>query len=360
MPQELQKSYPIKKFSEGSVKKIVCGNSHCLLQMYNGQLYGFGGNEEGQLGLKVSDSTRYIDSPKKISINVNNLNRFIIKDIAAGDNFSLVLIRQDEVDYIVQFSLDKTDKYRIKSSEHINVRVDYSPSNSSEIGEIENIYAFGQRKMFITSQQKIFVGGIDFKNNDLEEYIELKGFGGSDSQGNKRKVTSFHMGMNHCVILADDGCLYGLGDNTYGELGNKKMKCDLFQKIPTNFESKIKEISSGARHLLILLENGDLYCMGDNSEGQCFSYSLRLSEPIKVELETNLKVVHCFSGTTHNLIVLENGNVMTWGDAFGGKLGNGEEFFSQPFPQVVLRLKQKEIYKVGLGFQMSVIATGKV
>lgn len=348
VPEQLQKSIPLSDIAEGDVKKIVCGNNHCLILLNNGQLYGFGGNEEGQLGLKVNNSNKYVAEFKQITFQVNNLNRFTIKDIAAGEDFSLILVRQDETDYIVKFSINKREKYMLNKNEFENVKIDPIPEG---IEEIENVYAFGSRKLFVTNKPRIFIGGLDFHNFELEEYTEIKDF--------NLKINSLVLGMNHCIILADDGFLYGIGDNTYGELGRNKTNCSTFTKLNINFASKIKEISSGARHLLILLESGELFCLGDNSEGQGFTYSLRLDEPTLVDLETEEKIDHCFAGPTHNLIVLKNGNVMTWGDAFCGKLGNSEEYFSQPNPQVVLKLKQKQLYKVGLGFQISVIATGR-
>ena len=50
---------------------------------------------------------------------------------------------------------------------------------------------------------------------------------------------------------------------------------------------------------------------------------------------------------------------MSWGDASSGKLGYDEEHFTQTTPKVILNLKEKCVNKIGLGFQMSVIATGR-
>lgn len=174
-------------------------------------------------------------------------------------------------------------------------------------------------------------------------------------------IAQFFMGMNHCIILDKTGKIYGLGDNTYGELGGDKMLTTEFTLIKTNFDKKIKEISSGARHVLILLENGELYVMGDNSEGQGYTYSVRLTEPTKVDFdhEVNANVIHCFAGSTHNLVILDNGHVLTWGESLCRKLGYEEEYFSQPTPKVVSCLKEKQVVSVGMGVQMSVIETGK-
>ena len=42
-----------------------------------------------------------------------------------------------------------------------------------------------------------------------------------------------------------------------------------------------------------------------------------------------------------------------------GKLGYGEEQFTQSSPKEILSLKEKYVYYVCLGFQMSIVVTGK-
>jgi alpha-tubulin suppressor-like RCC1 family protein len=73
-----------------------------------------------------------------------------------------------------------------------------------------------------------------------------------------------------------------------------------------NFTSTIKKVSVGARHTLVLLNSGELFAFGDNSEGQCSGYDARYSTPFKIEFETRQKIIDVYSGYNHNLILLGN------------------------------------------------------
>ena len=84
------------------------------------------------------------------------------------------------------------------------------------------------------------------------------------------------------------------------------MNAETFTKIELNFNNPIKKITTGARHSMILLSNGDLFAFGDNSEGQCTGNNTRYVNPIKIELDAREKIVDVFSGYNHNLILLSN------------------------------------------------------
>ena len=47
----------LSSLSPSLVKKVECGNSHCLILFQDGSLFGFGGNEEGQLGIKLTQNS---------------------------------------------------------------------------------------------------------------------------------------------------------------------------------------------------------------------------------------------------------------------------------------------------------------
>jgi alpha-tubulin suppressor-like RCC1 family protein len=55
---------------------------------------------------------------------------------------------------------------------------------------------------------------------------------------------------------------------------------------------------------MLLLNNGDLYAFGDNSEGQCTGNNTRYINPIKIEVDAKDKIIDVYSGYNHNLIVL--------------------------------------------------------
>ena len=96
------------------VKKIVTGKNHCLILFEDGQLFGFGGNEEGQLGMNISEIKYDSLTLIRYSENNNIINNQRIEDIAAGDNFSLILVRDSQNNqHLLRFGIKLIDKYNV-------------------------------------------------------------------------------------------------------------------------------------------------------------------------------------------------------------------------------------------------------
>ena len=348
-PEELRKVL-LEGYGRKPVKKIVCGKSHCIILLNNNSLIGFGSNAEGQLGLAL-EKKDYLQITQ-LPINIPNINmeNSQILDIAAGDEFSLVLIRTQEEHYlIVRFGTDIINKYA-NVPNTVCQKIEQLPELN---GPITNILAFEKRKFFCTENNEIFIGGRDFSGTEINEYILLKKF--------DNKIENIYLQKESCIVQDSNNNIFGLGDNSYKELGiGFNFSMNEFKKLGFKFsKSPIKKISAGARHLLFLLQSGELYCVGDNSEGQCCGATSTCVFPAKLELNSKKKIVDCYAGYNHNLIILENGSVYTWGNTANGKLGYYEDKFTQDTPKEILGMKIKCINNVCLGYQLTVIASGK-
>jgi hypothetical protein len=62
----------LSKYNKTSdVKKIVCGENHCIILFKDNKIAGFGSNADGQLGMKVDKrETNYIS---ELTIHANNI-----------------------------------------------------------------------------------------------------------------------------------------------------------------------------------------------------------------------------------------------------------------------------------------------
>ena len=111
-------------------------------------------------------------------------------------------------------------------------------------------------------------------------------------------------------IKKADRKLFAIGDNTYGEIGieenlnrDKVNEIKFFSNLNT---TKISRIAVGARHSLVLMQDGSLYSFGDNSDGQCTGFSTRYSSPNKIACEIKGKIIDVKCGYNHCLIILGN------------------------------------------------------
>ena len=347
-PEELRKQL-LETYGRKPVKKIVCGKFHCIILLNDNRLIGFGSNEDGQLGLSLE--TKICKQITLLPINIPNINmdNSTILDIAAGDEFSLILIRMpDHNTIIVRFGTDIINKYA-SIPNTVCQKIEKLPEG---INNIVKIVAFEKRKVFCTEDNNIYVGGRDYSGTEINEYMHLKKF--------DNKIENIYLQKESCIVQDSKDDIYGLGDNSYKEFGFFNYPMSDFYKLRfKSNNSKIKKICSGARHLLFLLESGEVYCVGDNSEGQCCGVTSSCPTPVKLEINTKKRIIDCYAGYNHNLVILENGSVYTWGNTANGKLGYYEDKFTQDTPKEILGMKIKCINNVCLGYQLTVIATGK-
>ena len=303
----------------------------------------------------------------KKSININENNMIMNENNINNSNY-----------HLIKFGIDENEKYRFGIlPKKTYIKEINLPENNMQI---KHIYAFGKRiiiqKSSNDNKEILYLGGMDFSGFELDGF-ELLDF--NEQKFLNTKIKNLCLGTNHCIILDEENNLYGIGDNTYGELGGSKVNVNSFslldkellskiwfqnadkKKFSNKNEFQIKKIVCGARHTLILSNDGKIFCLGDNSENQCYGLETRIQKPIKLELGIEKEIVDVYSGYTHNLIIIKNGDkeeILTWGDASMGKLGYNEEHLSQSNPKEILALKEKCVNYVCLGFQMSVIVTG--
>lgn len=186
----------LAKYTKSFVRKVVCGNNHCLILFNDGQLAGFGSNEEGQLGFELKKEGNYINEIKTNKLVIldpgtqRNIDDYEIWDIGAGENFSLILIKSKLKTFLVRLGINPEDKY---SNEFGQIKpVNVVPLEYERIF-IKNIYVFGQRSLLLTSNNDLYVGGLDFDLNPLNKYKHVEHFA--------KEIRSIHLGLEHCLIL---------------------------------------------------------------------------------------------------------------------------------------------------------------
>lgn len=298
VPSDIKGIIDLTLFTNSMVYKMVCAKEHCLVLMEDRSLLCFGKNDEGQLGQPIKDNP-IITSLSRLKIVIDNISNYIIEDIAAGDNFSLLLLKSNNnKNHIIRLGIDHEAKYKDSSRDN-----DISNSKIVHIEDIpnvniKNIFVFGQRSLLLTYTNDIFIGGIDFESNIIDHYIQFAHF--------NNEIVNMSLGSSHCIILTNEGKLFGVGDNTYGELGSGEMNQKTFSQITFKefTHNQIIKVAVGARHTLFLLSNGELYCIGDNSEIQCCGDTSRVYHPLLIDIGCQLKIIDVYAGYSHNLIIL--------------------------------------------------------
>ncbi len=99
--------------------------------------------------------------------------------------------------------------------------------------------------------------------------------------------------------------------------------------IDQGFASQYRKgvVSAGLYHTVLLNEDGQVYCWGDNSYGQLGIGTIE-NEESPVLVPDLVDIVMVQAGAYHTLALSKDGNVYAWGRNTFGQLGNGSANFS--------------------------------
>ncbi len=251
-----------------SWKVVAAGEYHTIAIGNDGNLYSWGFNAMGQLGLG-NTTNQFI--PQKVSFP-NGVTSWTA--IAAGAFYSLA------------------------------------------VGNDGNLYAWGSN---VYGQLGI--------GNAASQLIPQKVILPNGVTG----WTSIAAGGLHSLAISNDGNLYAWGYNAFGELGigtTSEDSTPVKVSLPSGAVSWIG-IAAGAYHSLAISRdsntNFSLYAWGWNAKGQLgIGNTINQLTPQKITLPdgvTSWTTVAC--GVLHSLAVGNDGNLYTWGDNEHGQLGIG-------------------------------------
>lgn len=187
-------------------------------------------------------------------------------------------------------------------------------------------------------------------------------------------VKQLAAGGNKAYALLSNGTVIAWGGNEFGDLGNGRTGGrSLTPVVVSGLPSHIVAISSGNLFGDALTSTGVVYDWGNNAHGQ-LGDGRRKNSPVAVRV-THLtdghssRVVKISAGgdlpaNGHNMALLSDGTVMTWGDNADGQLGNGKTV-SSDVPVVVTRLsdgRSRRAVSIGAGgsHSMALLSDGTV
>ena len=153
-------------------------------------------------------------------------------------------------------------------------------------------------------------------------------------------------GRLHTCVVSDDGSVTCWGWDDGGQLGDGQATENTDSFIPVAVFGTVTlpasdepvDIAAGSRHTCMLYEKGEIWCWGENENGQLgngeFGTNVYSTIPVKVQDITD--AVAIAAGWEHTCAVHATGEVSCWGDDSDGELGNGETMLSSPLPVKVV------------------------
>lgn len=135
-------------------------------------------------------------------------------------------------------------------------------------------------------------------------------------------------GMEHNMVLLNDGSILSWGRNNVGQLGNNSTTDSTTTVSPSSLPTTVTGIACGDYHSLVLLSNGNIMSWGKNTHGQLGNATnTNSSNPVYVYVDfANSQlgsVTQVACGAEQSYALLSAGNVKAWGKGTSYELGNG-------------------------------------
>ena len=285
----------------GTAVQIAAGSYHSLVLTSSGQLYGFGSNGWGQIArpsvLEDNPTPELVTLPGQVGT---------VTQIAGGRRHTLVVTSGNQ---LYAFGQNLFGQLGIGSTSGANY-ANPTPALVTlpgAVGTIEQVSAGGEHSLVLMSSGQVYAFGSNRYGqlgnpantasdtpNPTPTLVTLPGQVGT--------VTQISAGMAHSLVATSGGQVYAFGLNDYAQLGssvNNGTQVANPAPAPVTLAGQsgsIAQLSAGFSHSLALTSSGQLFGFGRNEYG-----ALGGNPPVALPSLTPLPTIVPFTaGTTIN------------------------------------------------------------
>nr|XP_002126864.1 protein RCC2 homolog [Ciona intestinalis] len=299
---------PIDSLQSYKVVNGATGKNHTLCLTENGDVFAFGDNAQGQLGL--GNLSTNVPSPTHIAYKGNP-----IVDVSCGGEFSVIL---DCEGYVYSFGCP-------------------------EYGQLGN-----------NTDGKYFASGNKMAFDNVKNAFRIplwveKLKGGQVLPLNDVKITSISCGNNHVVALDSKKRVFTWGFGGYGRLGHSEQKDEHTPRLLTVFERAGRgavQVYAGYSFSIALNEMGSTMFWG--LQGSISSRETTMyPKPLPDLQGWEIRSIGC--GYRHTVVAADE-SVIVWGTGTSnGELGLGESRKSSANPDLMKSASNLFIQRVSCG-----------
>ena len=307
---------------------ISAGTDHVLMLGSDGNVYAWGNNEYGQLGVD-NDGL-----PLSVPTCVTELEGKNMIAIAAGQRFSLALSDAGDV-----YSFGLGDKLQLGYELADGATYSATPT---KVFALDNVF-ITQISAGIASVTVIDIDGKAYLWGSTKNYL----LGTEDNQSipaspfalpstkTTTPLLASALCSTHSAFLQNDGDIGFMGLNNYGQYGNNEStpQHSARYKITHTSTLNISAIAVSEQQTVLLSRDGKVYTAGaripndESSAGNTFA-TLFENAPAATAIA---------AGYQNGAMLAQDGSVWTWGDNSRGQLGNGSVGESKAVPVKVCK-----------------------
>jgi len=282
------------------ILQISAGHDYTLALTNDGTVWAWGKNDHGQLG----DGTTI---NKGFPVQVKNI--IDVKYIATGDAHNLALKKDGTV-----WAWGKNDYGQIGDGTTTDRK---TPVEITGINNVKSISAGDFHSFALKEDSTVWGWGCNrFQKLGAHDPVRNMSYSSTPVKITHctNNVILLSAGSEHNLALKEDGTVWAVGNNKYGQIGSSEhiswSRVDGFAQ--TTGIDNVKLLSAGYEYNLALKEDGTVWSWGLNNYGQLGDGTTsNRNTPVQV---TGLDNVKFISANLYNSVALkEDGTVWVWG-----------------------------------------------
>ena len=325
--------------------KVAMGNDFAIALRSDGTIWGWGLNDYGKTG--VGTSMNKVTTPTQIEkyINPNSNQTFDLNtrfvEIAVGGDHALAI---DEDGQLYAWGRNNYGQLGISIYSYGSASVPMlvrDPNGVDISGKAVKVAAGAEFSMVLTTDGYVYSFGRNSKgqlgvarhDSQNPTPVLMRGVEGNGTLG---EVVLISAGAEHAMILLGNGMLWTVGDNSQSQLGDaEKQYSDIINQVDTSLSdgAYISKISAGNYNSAFIDNSGNAYVWGSNYNRQMLSSSMGDKYPTVTKIngqgELPDKPIEDiqFGGMsttdeTHTAVLFRDGTLYTWGANSRGQIGN--------------------------------------
>jgi alpha-tubulin suppressor-like RCC1 family protein len=196
---------------------------------------------------------------------------------------------------------------------------------------VTKIAAGDEHSLFLKSDNSLWAMGWNYYGQLGDTNYNIFFYNGSNrpEQIVTNGIIEITGGYGHSLFLKNDGSLWAMGYNFYGQLGDGTT---VLRTIPKQIvPSGVTAIAAGTYHSLFLKSDGSLWVMGYNGQGQLGDSNYYGFQTNKPEQIVASGVTTIAAGTQHSLFLKSDGSLWAMGMNLSGQLGDGSYCTNAPY-----------------------------
>ena len=173
-----------------------------------------------------------------------------------------------------------------------------------------------------------------------------------------RRIVHIATGVDHSAMLTTNGEVLTMGCGERGQLGHGSIKnCLMPRKVKALQGKRVVHMKAGAYHMAVIVEGGEVLTWGTGAHGRLGHSSERCELlPRRIKALENDNVTQLSAGLIHTAALTADGRLFTFGDAYNGKLGHSvNPHGHNKEPRLVSTFEGRSVASVSCGFGHTVM-----